>query len=332
MNNKLFYRKPNKSGASGTALVIVITMLILLFSLLGSCANSPDDNEAADLKIFTTLFVLYDFSHSIAGDRASVNMLLPAGVDIHTYEPTPQDIILLNQADLFIYNGGSSEAWVDRLLESEEVNPKNTLRMMDFVELREETDSGIIEQDEDHGHVHGLMDEHIWTSPPNAIAMSTAIKDKLIEIDQTNKNIYEDNFNVLQADLNAVHERFLAIVKAGARDFIVVADRFPLIYFTAEYGLNYYAAYEACAAEAEPAPRTVTTLIQLVIEKDVPYIFTIEFSNERLADQISKESGAEKLLFHTVHNLTQKEIDQGITYVGLMLKNADNLEKALADE
>ncbi|NLC88596.1 MAG: zinc ABC transporter substrate-binding protein [Clostridiaceae bacterium] len=108
-----------------------------------------------------------------------------------------------------------------------------------------------------------------------------------------------------------------------------MADRFPLIYFTAEYGLKYYAAYEACAAESEPAPKTVTALIDLVRENNVPYIFTIEFSNERLANQIAAESGAEKLLFHTVHNVTQAEIDRGVSYLGLMQQNADNLEKAL---
>lgn len=329
---RMFYKIPKKAGTSILALIILTAMLILLVGMLSACTNSSDDSDAADLNILTTLFVLYDFSRSIAGDQASVSTLLPAGVDVHSYEPTPQDIILLNQADLFIYNGGSSESWVNRLLESEEISPKNTLRMMDFVELRGEADSGIIELENDHDHSHGPVDEHIWTSPPNAIAMSAAIKDKLVEIDAASKDTYEKNFSDLQADLSEVHDRFLSVVDSGARDFIVVADRFPLIYFTTEYGLNYYAAYEACAAEAEPAPKTVTALIELVLEKDVPYIFTIEFSNEKLADQISEESGAEKLLFHTVHNLTQKEIDQGASYIGLMQKNADNLEKALADE
>ena len=113
------------------------------------------------------------------------------------------------------------------------------------------------------------------------------------------------------------------------RDFIIVGDRFPLIYFVAEYGLNYYAAYEACAAESEPKPRTVTALIDLVKETDAPYIFTIEFSNERLADQISAESGADKLQFHTVHNVTQEQISEGATYISLMQQNVRNLEKAL---
>ena len=156
-------------------------------SLLGACATEADEPDA-DLKIVTTLFVSYDFARSISGEQADVSMLLPPGVDVHSFEPTPQDIIKLNDADLLIYNGGHSEAWVKRLLDSGELHPENTLRMMDFVELREETVSGIIEieaehdhdhdheDDHDHEHEQHRVDEHIWTSPVNAVAMSAAIR------------------------------------------------------------------------------------------------------------------------------------------------------------
>ena len=343
--NSIIYRKNKQTAKTFLAATVLLVLLIVLNGMYSAFSKSPYDSSDADLKIVTTLFVSFDFARSIAGDKADVSILLPPGADVHTYEPSPQDIILLNQADLFIYNGVSSEAWVDRLLESEEINPENTLRMTDFVDLREEVTSGIIQVADDHDHDHngkedhgneaeghGPVDEHIWTSPLNAIAMSAAIKDKLVEIDAVNQASYEENFSKLQAGLTELHERFLSIVAAGARDYIVVADRFPLIYFTAEYGLNYYAAYEACAAQSEPTPKTVTALIDLVKENNLPYIFTIEFSNERLADQIAAESGAEKLLFHTVHNVTQSEIDHGVTYLGLMQQNADNLEKALADD
>lgn len=333
--NRITNRNKKQTTRTVLAGITLAALLIALVGMVSACSKSPEDSSAADLKIVTTMFVSYDFARSIAGDQAEVRMLMPAGADVHAYEPSPQDIILLNEADLFIYNGGSSEAWVDRLLGSEEINPDNTLRMMDFVDLREEVTSGIIQVADDHDHDHagteghGPVDEHIWTSPLNAIAMSAAIENKLVEMDAVNKESYEENFSKLEAGLKELHERFLSIVAAGARDYIVVADRFPLIYFTAEYGLKYYAAYEACAAESEPAPKTVTALIDLVRENNVPYIFTIEFSNERLANQIAAESGAEKLLFHTVHNVTQAEIDRGVSYLGLMQQNADNLEKAL---
>ncbi|MDD2427036.1 MAG: metal ABC transporter substrate-binding protein [Eubacteriales bacterium] len=332
------YKQTKKAINLSLACTVLLAVLLLLSSMLSACDTAPNNNEDADLKIVTTLFVSFDLARSIAGEQADVSMLLPPGVDVHSYELTPHDIIKLNEADLFIYNGGHSESWVNRLLESEEINPGNTLKMMDFVELREEATSGILEAD-DHGHEdddhdapHGPVDEHIWTSPLNAIAMATAIKDKLIEIDGAQRDIYESNFSDLEADLNDLHDRFLSVVENGARDYIVVADRFPLIYFTSEYGLDYYAAYEACAAEAEPTPQTVTALIELVRAKEVPYIFTIEFSNERLADQIIEESGAGKLLFHTVHNLSQTEIEQGASYIGLMRQNVANLEQALADD
>lgn len=336
--NRFSKRSVKRSAKMFLAATVLIAILLVLVGMVSACSKSPDDSSDADLKMITTLFVSFDFARSIAGDQADVRMLMPAGVDVHAYEPSPQDIILLNEADLFIYNGGSSETWVNRLLESGEIKPENTLRMMDFVDLREEVTSGIIQvagdhdHDHDHDDDHGPVDEHIWTSPVNAIAMSAAIKNKLVEIDGAGKEVYEENFNKLQAGLNEVHERFISVVAAGARDYIVVADRFPLIYFTSEYDLNYYAAYEACAAQSEPTPKTVTALIDLVRENNVPYIFTIEFSNERLANQIAAESGAEKLLFHTVHNLTQTEIDRGASYIGLMQQNAENLEKALADE
>jgi len=338
--SRIINKKLKKTLNLFLASIIFFSLVILMGSLLGACATEADEPDA-DLKIVTTLFVSYDFARSISGEQADVSMLLPPGVDVHSFEPTPQDIIKLNDADLLIYNGGHSEAWVKRLLDSGELHPENTLRMMDFVELREETVSGIIEieaehdhdheddHEHDHDHEQHRVDEHIWTSPVNAVAMSAAIRDKLIEIDADNAGVYTSNFDVLADGLTDLHHRFQAVVAAGERDFIIVGDRFPLIYFVAEYGLNYYAAYEACAAESEPKPRTVTALIDLVKETDAPYLFTIEFSNERLADQISAESGADKLQFHTVHNVTQEQISEGATYISLMQQNVRNLEKAL---
>lgn len=317
-------------------LPLAVLLLILLLTLTVACQTRGLQGEESDkLQVITTIFPPYDFVRQLAGREAQVSMLLPPGSESHTYEPTPKEVARIAQCDLFVYNGGVSDTWVENLLEAAEIDRDKTVRMMDFVQPLEEAEEGILDPGHDHDenaipHLHAY-DEHIWTSPKNALLIVSGIADGLIQADPAHADLYRANLEDYRQKLKALDQAFETIVKEGKRREIIVADRFPLIYFTTDYGLAYTAAFPGCAAESDPKPRTVAAIIDRVRAEEIPYIFYIEFSNEELADLIVEETGAEKLLFHTIHNVSKEDLDQGASYLSLMWQNAENLKRGLGE-
>lgn len=312
-------------------IALLVCALSALALLAPACSPARTPVPQGKLDIIATTFPPFDFAREAGGQWAEVSMLLPPGSESHTYEPTPKDVVRIASCDLFIYNGGPSDAWVDRLLLAAEIDPAKTLRMMDFVILLEEAEEGILEGDDhdDHeGHVH-VFDEHIWTDPMNAAAITRGIAGRLAVLDPDHAQDYQARAEAYGLELAKIDESFRSIVEEGLRKEIIVADRFPLIYFTTAYGLDYMAAFPGCAAETDAKPRTVAAIIEKVREEKIPYVFHIEFSNEKLADLVAESTGAEKLLFHTAHNVSREEIAAGATYLSLMRQNAENLRKGL---
>lgn len=324
---------PRTKGRPGLLRCLLVLSLTLIL-LVPACSKTDKDERGGDkLQLIATIFPPYDFARRLGGEAVEVTMLLPPGSESHSYEPSPKDLVRIAECDLFIYNGGVSDSWVDRLLEAAEIDPGKAVRMMDFVELLEESHEGILDHDHDHDedpvpHLHAY-DEHIWTSPKNALLISQGIADRLAVLDPDRAPFYRDRFDLYRQDLEDLDRTFQQIVEGAKRREIIVADRFPLIYFTTDYGLDYTAAFPGCAAETDPKPRTVAAMIDRVREEEIPYIFHIEFSDERLADLIVEETGARKLLFHTCHNVSKDDLAGGATYLSLMGRNADNLRKAL---
>lgn len=319
---------------------------LLLFTLLSGCAAQaplpPTDD--GKLSVVTTNFPPYDFVRELGGDKVSVRMLLSPGEEVHTYEPTPQDIIAISECDLFIYTGGESDAWVEDVLGSIADPDLTVLRMMDCVELyAEEAVEGMQavshghDHDEedctghDHGHGHEAVeyDEHVWTSPANAMAICAAITEALSARDSENKAFYASMLESYLAQLTALDADLRDAVATGARSTIVFSDRFPARYFAEEYGLDYFAAFPGCAEQSEASARTVAFLIDKVRDEDIPVIFTVEFSNGRMAETICAETDAVALQFHSCHNLTKDEFEAGMTYLDIMRQNAGNLRIAL---
>lgn len=319
---------------------------LLLFTLLSGCAAQaplpPTDD--GNLSVVTTNFPPYDFVRELGGDKVSVRMLLSPGEEVHTYEPTPQDIIAISECDLFIYTGGESDAWVEDVLGSIADPDLTVLRMMDCVELyAEEAVEGMQavshghDHDEedctghDHGHGHEAVeyDEHVWTSPANAMAICAAITEALSAHDSENKAFYASMLESYLAQLAALDADLRDAVATGKRSTIVFSDRFPARYFAEEYGLTYFAAFPGCASQSEASARTVAFLIDKVRIEDIPAVFTIEFSNGKMADTICAETDAAALQFHSCHNVTKDEFESGVSYLSLMRQNAGNLRIAL---
>ncbi len=301
--------------------------LLCLCLLLSGC--SPQDTEERDdskVQIVCTSFPAYDFAREIAGDRAQIRLLIKPGAEVHSYEPSPRDIIAIQDSDLFICNGGESEAWVESLVDGS----VNALRMLDCVEAVAESGEGIYAAEEhDGGEEEEELDEHVWTTPGNAAKICYALCDKLMEADPEHMNEYMLNYEVYNAKLMELDIEIRTTVLNGVRKTLVFADRFPMRYFAREYGLSCYAAYPGCSEQTEPSAKTVAFLIDHVREESIPAVLYMEFSNEKMADVICEDTGCRKLPFYSAHSVTAQQFEDGITYLDLMYMNIETLKEAL---
>ena len=262
-------------------------------------------------------------------------MLLHPGCEVHSYEPTPKDIIAIRNADVFIYVGGESDAWVQTVLDGVDNPDLRVVTLMDCVELlHEETVEGMQAERHDHDHDDDEdedeeLDEHVWTSPRNAARICRKLCDTFSAADSAHAAQYAQRCGDYVEQLDRLDAEFQDVVENAARKTMVFADRFPLRYFADAYGLDYYAAYPGCADAAEPSAATVAFLIDKVRAEGIPVVFTIELSNGKLADTICEATGAKKLEFATCHNVTAQAFANGATYLQLMERNVQALREAL---
>lgn len=305
--------------------IALILLLPLLLCGCGQASPEPPDGDGK-LSIVCSSFPAYDFARAVAGDRAEITLLLKPGAEVHSYEPSPKDIIRIQESDLFICNGGESEQWVESLIDDK----TNVIYMMDCVDAVEESAEGIYSSGHDeHEHEDAELDEHVWTSPLNAVRIVEQIADKLCLIDKSNSREYLVSCELYKTKLLELDIRFRTTVLQAKRTTLVFADRFPMRYFTLEYGLDYYAAFPGCASETEPSAKTVAFLIDHVREEGIPAVLYMEFSNERMADVICEDTGCKKLPFYSAHSVTAEQFEAGVTYLELMEINLDSLKEAL---
>ena len=311
---------------------------LLLIILLVGCGTTdkPSSTETEKstvsgkkLNVVTTIFPPYDFVRQIAGDAVSLTMLLSPGNESHDFVPTLTDTATVQNSDLFIYIGGESDQnWVPDLLAS--VNTVNTVALTDCVSLsEEEVVEGMQEEHEEEEPTGVAYDEHVWTSPKNAIRIVQTLCDTLCSLDPDNADLYQTNTEAYLEELRALDTDFETLVANAERNTILFEGRFPFRYLCADYGLQYYAALAGCAADTEVSLSTISFLIDQVKDEQIPVVFYIEFSEQTVADVICESTGAKKLLLHSCHNVSQSDFDKGVTYVDLMQQNLDHLQEAL---
>ncbi len=308
----------------------VIAVIIAVASFVPGAEIYSKDS----FTVVATAFVQYDFARQIVGDKGEVIMLLSPGEESHTYEPTPADIMKISECDVFVYNGGESESWVDDILES--INSDiRTVKMMDSVELTQE-DAGDSIMEHEHIHEddeceHGVeeYDEHVWTSPANAIEIVRNITDAVIDADPTNREYYKKNEAEYISQLITLDEKFKSLISNAEREYIVIGDRFPLMYFTKRYALDYYAAFPGCSAQVEANPVTIASLIDKVEQESIPVVFKVDLSKGVVANTISEATGAEVEILYSCHTVSSEDFESGETYISLMNRNYEALKIAL---
>lgn len=319
-------------------------LLLTVVLLLLGCSRDPgldvpavEGTKSDKIQIVATLFPQYDFARQIAGDKAEVTLLLPPGVESHSYEPTPSDIITINQSDLFLYTGRYMEAWSGKIIDGIKDSGARSyvLDVSQGIELvktedtegdhHAEEEAGH-EQESEHGHQY---DPHIWTNPLYAKKMVVNISDALCRIDPANGDYYKENAANYNRELDALDAEFKAIVSSGKRDELIFGSRFALYYFASQYGLSYEAAFDSCSSETEPSARAVAGLVKEIKDKNIPVIYYAEIEDPKVAKSMSNETGAKLLLLHSCHNVTKEELESGATYLSLMKQNAENLKEGL---
>lgn len=300
---------------------LIAALLCLCLMLCGCTAQPEKPHDETKLQIVCSSFPAYDFAREIAGDRAELTLLIKPGSEVHSYEPTPKDMIRIQESDLFICNGGESEQWAKTLVTPE----LNTIYMMDCVDTVEESADGIYNAEDGEPE----LDEHVWTSPLNAIKISEEICNALCKLDTDNAEAYKTNFTAYKAQLMALDREFRQVIKNSGKHTLVFADRFPMRYFALEYGLDCYAAFPGCSSETEPSAKTVAYLIDRVREDKIPAVLYMEFSNQKMADVICEDTGCKKLPFYSAHSVSAEQFEQGVSYLDLMRINLNSLKEAL---
>ena len=279
------------------------------------CTARPAEPESGKLRVVCSLFPYYDFVRAIGGEDVEAELLVPAGRETHSFEPTPLDVIRLSQADVFVYNG-----------EEELAEGMQGAGHDDHHDHDDPHD-----HDHDDGHEDEVeYDEHIWTSPRIAMGLCRAIAGTLQKADPEHAQNYARRLETYLAELSELDQAFTEVVADGNRHMVVFGDRFPLLYFCKTYGLEYRAAFHGCAGDTEPSLATLKYLIDKVQEEGIPVVYTIELSSRKVAQAIAETTGAKVLTFQSCQTVSRQDFDAGATYLSLMRQNVAALKEGLA--
>lgn len=316
-------------------ITVLLLALFMLVSALAGCGKQNDTNQTDKLSIVTTIFPEYDWVREILGekaDNAEITMLLDNGVDLHSYQPTADDIVKISDCDLFIYVGGESDEWVeDALRNAANGNMKviNLLEVLGDSVKTEEIVEGMQEAEHEHEEE---ADEHVWLSLKNAKMLVRVISKALQELDPDSKDIYAANADAYVKKLSALDAEYQAAVDAASNKTILFGDRFPFRYLVDDYGLHYYAAFVGCSTETEAGFETISFLAKRVDEWKLPCVLTIEGAQHKIAETVVRNTTAKNqrvLTMDSMQSTTSKDVKNGTTYLSVMEKNLSVLKEAL---
>ncbi|MEH7379653.1 metal ABC transporter substrate-binding protein [Bacillus sp. JJ1533] len=300
-------------------------VLLLLISLLSACGAEQKNvaNEDGKLSVYTTVFPLIDFAQKIGGEDVTVKSVYPPGSDAHSFEPTPRDMTDIASADAFIYTGVGVEGFVttaQKTLKDEKVSLIEAGAGIEFLHLEEED-----HQDDEHNH--GDIDPHIWLDPIYSIQIAENIKDALIDLNPSAKDMYEENFTKLKEQLEALNTDFKEVVDSAKRKEIVVAHS-AYGYWEARYGIKQI-SITGYSPTNEPSQKELKNLIEVVKKHNLKYILFEQNISSKIAETVQNETNTESLYLHNLEAVTKQEIESNEDYFSLMRENLDTLKNAL---
>lgn len=314
-------------------LIAIILVGIIAGVVFGKKNKTLNNNNTEKIKVTASNFASYDFLRAIIGDNDNVELtfLLGPGKDAHSYDPTAQDLITIQNSDLFIYIGGEMEKWADRVLPTLDTGNTKVICVADDIKTIDEQEIDGAEPEEEEDEEEGAFDEHIWTSPDNAITMVNTLEKSMEEIDSSNSSKYKQNAENYIAKIKNVDKQIQEIVDNKKRDRLVFGDKMPMQYFINYYKLQVSAAFSGCSTETEPSSKTIAYLVNKAKEEKTPVILYIELNNGKVANTIANEvgNGCRAMQIQTLHNVSKTDFDNGETWVSLMERNLDVLKAAL---
>ena len=309
----------------------ILALLLAAATALGLCACAPvEETDSGKLSVVCSLFPSYEFVRVIGGEWVEPRLLVAAGREAHSVETTPANVIRVSRADVVVYNGGEGERWVDQILDSAGANIPTVLRMMDYAEtIEEEPVDGDGHGHDGHDSDEIEYDEHIWTSPVEAMKLCRAICDALCAADPAHGADFRGNLADYLQELSDLDADFRQVVGEKKRDTLVFGDRFPLLYFCREYGLNYRAAFHGCSSDTEPSLYTLKFLIDKVKEEQIPVVYALELSSQKVAGAIAETTGAKVVTFYSCQTVSAADWAAGEGYLSLMRRNVAALREGI---
>ena len=334
--------------------IFTLAAVLLAAGILAGCggtaapassaaAASAPASSAEKISVVATIFPEYDWIRNIVGgnaDHVEIRQLLDKGVDMHSFQPTAEDMMTIASCDLFVYVGGESDSWTADALKNS-VNPDQiSVNLMETLGSRvkeEELVEGMQEEDHDHDHEHGPAeapeyDEHVWLSLKNAEVLTERLADALAEADPACADSYRENAKQYAEKLAALDKEFAETVAAAPKKTVLFGDRFPFRYLTDDYGLDYYAAFAGCSAETEASFETIVFLTEKADELGLGAVLTIENSDQKIAKTIAsgtKTKDQKVLVMDSMQSVTAADAAGGRDYLERMRGNLEVLKEAL---
>ncbi|MDX9970406.1 MAG: zinc ABC transporter substrate-binding protein [Candidatus Gracilibacteria bacterium] len=335
-------------------IIFVLIAILFVSSVFYYGVKEKTPKESGEIKVVTTLFPLYDAAKFIGGEKANVSLLLPPGVEAHSFEPKPSDIVRINEADIFAYTGPFMEVWASDILNgiSENVTVVDSSKGATLIEGEEhehehgheDEHADENESDEEHEHEdesteeiedihsdehdHHGIDPHFWLDFENMKTISSNILEAYISVDPTNEPYYRANFEAYVLQISEIENMYTETLLSCSNKNIVYGGHFAFNYLAKKFSLNYYSA-QGFSPDSEPSAKDLIELVELVKQKNVKAIFYEELSSPKIAETIAKETGTSLLLLNGAHNLSKEDLENGVEFFDIMEQNLDNLKVGL---
>ena len=309
-------------------IVCLLTALMLILS--GCTSQEPAKNDKKSVVV--TIFPLYDWVREIVGDSEGIELtlLMNKGVDLHNYQASASDIIKITDSDLFIYNGGESDEWIEDILkENKKLNSFSVMESIEDLLKQEEEKEGMQEDEHEQVHEEGEFDEHIWLSLKNAKASCNIILNELVKLDPENKDKYQANYDRYINELDKLDAEYEKAVSSSSKKVLLFADRFPFRYLVDDYGIDYYAAFKGCSAESEASFDTIKFLAEKTDELNLKYVMILENSEEKIANAVINSTVNKNQTIESLDSLQSTTLADNRSYLDVMSSNLEVLKKVL---